>query len=91
MEEITEEKQEITFKISGDQETVIVKFADGERALPDYVVRVLGMEKLQESAAAFAEVTFEEFLSAYNLTIEKQQLNDIGNQFISNHFNRSLF
>ncbi len=78
-----------SFSINNGVERVQVKFSDGVRVLPDYVVQGLGgAEKIKEVAAALASVTYQQFMEGFNKTMQRQQLNEFQRKFIGNHFGK---
>lgn len=92
MENTTEEKPELSFNLAGNAGEILITFADGEKLLPEYIVNGLGgADKIKEVAESFAGVTYSEFLAAFHKTLERQQLNDFGQNFINSHFNRRRF
>lgn len=71
--------------ISSDEE-IIVTFADGQRIIPDAIVADLGKDYFLQRAQAFVNIKYEDFYGNYYKTVEKRQLNQIQNDFISAHF-----
>ena len=84
-----ETQTELSFVVDGQSGEILIEFAEGVRKIPDHVVQIVGgIEKLQEIAPVLKEVKYEDFLKEFNHEIERQKLNDIGRQFIGNHFGR---
>ena len=64
-------------------EPATLTFADGERTVPEWIVGHLGgPQRLQESAAQFARITYAEFLKAFDQAAARQHLNQLGSQFV---------
>jgi hypothetical protein len=67
-------------------EPVRVRFGDGERAVPGWIVHHYGgKKKLLEDADVFAEVTYRDFISSFDEAVARERLNQIGFQFVSRH------
>lgn len=93
MENKTEElKQELVFSFCAETDEITITFRGGARVLPAYIVHGLGgAEKIKEVAPSLAEVNYNDFLAAFQKTMERQQLNEIGRKFVGGHFNKRKF
>ena len=86
---LEEQNEELVFSLPAGTDEITISFADGAHILPEYVVRGLGgAEKIKEVAADLAAVDYAEFLAAFQKTMERQHLNEIGRGFVSGHFNK---
>jgi hypothetical protein len=80
---------DISFSINGLTGEIIIEFADGEKHIPEHIVKIVGgTDKLKEIAPALKAVTYLDFVREFNVEIERQKLNDIGRNFVGKHFNR---
>jgi hypothetical protein len=80
---------EISFSISSLTGEITIEFADGERQIPEYIVKMVGgIDKLKEIAPALKAVNYIDFAREFNIEIERQKLNDMGRNFVGKHFNR---
>lgn len=67
-------------------EHVIVRFSDGEHAVPPHaVVEAGGRQALEEAAADLATVTFEQFMRATAEEMSSRFLNNIQSKIVSDH------
>lgn len=84
-----QKEEEFSFSVAGDNQIIQVRFADGVRVVPDYVVEGLGgPEKIKEVALALSTVTYDQFISGFYQTINRQNLNDFQQRFVANHFGK---
>ena len=65
-----------------------LQFADGEHAVPDWVVAEMGEETLLAIAADLAHHTFEEFSTSFSRQLASERLAGFQESFIAAHFGR---
>ena len=73
-----------------DSQSVEVKFKDGIRVVPDWVVAQLGGKEAFERdfVPLLSKKTFGQFMKLHLDTARKQTLQGIADDFINQHFNR---
>lgn len=68
------------------EEPVRVRFSDGERAVPGWIVAHYGgKQKLLEDAAVFAGVRYSDFISSFDEAVARERLNQVGAQIVGQH------
>lgn len=84
---IEDAKAEVSFTMGSTGEEIQIEFADGWRAIPEYVTQMLGgIEELKAVAPQLKAVNYADFVRQFDIEIERQKLNEIGRQFVANHF-----
>lgn len=63
-------------------------FADGEHAVPGWVVAEMGEQTLLAIAADLAQHTFEEFSTSFSRQLASERLGGFQDSFIAAHFGR---
>jgi len=80
----------LAFGIRGEQNEMLVSFADGDRILTAEIVEHLGIDKIQEQATALAQISYADFMNAFYETMEKKRLNAYGQNYINGHFSKKF-
>ena len=89
---IEENKPELSFTVGAGGGEISIDFRDGARIIPENIARMVGgIEKLKEIAGQLKSVNYSDFVREFNVETERQQLNDIGQKFIANHFSKGIF
>ena len=87
LSKIEDNQPEVSFAMGSSGEEIQIEFADGWRVIPEYVTRMLGgIEDLKAVAPQLKAVNYADFVRQFDLEIERQKLNEIGQKFVSNHF-----
>lgn len=68
-------------------EPVTVEFADGERAVPGWIVSHYGgRRKLLDDAAVLGRLDYADFISSFDEAVEHDYLNKAAAEVVGNHF-----
>jgi hypothetical protein len=67
-----------------------ILFADGEHAVPEWVVAEMGEETLSGIAPALAQHTFEEFSASISRQLASERLSKVQASVFAAHFGRVL-
>lgn len=67
---------------------IFIRFADGIREIPHHIIDYLGPDALEALAPGLITKTFTEFEQGFNIKVQKDSLNMLQRQFVSNHFGR---
>lgn len=65
---------------------MLLRFADGEHAVPAWVVAEMGEATLLAIAADLAQHTFEEFSTSFSRQIASERMERIQSSFVAAHF-----
>lgn len=65
-------------------------FADGEHAVPGWVVAEMGEEELRASAAELEQITFEQFSASISQQLASERLSKVQASVFAAHFGRFL-
>ena len=68
---------------------VTLRFADGEHAVPGWIVSHSGGEQLlRDNAGALAQITYADFIKAFNDETVSAGLRGVQDQILRDHFRR---
>jgi hypothetical protein len=81
-----ENEQLATISFIGDDQQIIVEFADGQHIIPPQIVQSLGKEYFETFCAGLRNSNYGDFLTNWNKAEQKRQLNQFGAEFVANHF-----